>query len=253
MTTYVPREDIEYFLRNGDFSGYQSVPLPHGLEVPGISRQAAADVVFDSDLTGKTVLDVGTYYGFFPAEAIKRGAAAATGVEAKPERYEIANRIAELHGNTYQIVLGNIEELDLTSRFDIVLFLNVLHHLRDPAACIRQLARLTNERLIVEFCLPNDPALLRGVLPWRGRSVVFRKVRARIRSKLLDLVGGNLPLMAVGARPYHRTFYMNPGAFRNMFVVHEGLFSEVEFLPSPTSQFRMFAICRPSSGAPRVS
>ena len=39
-------EEVEAFLRTTSFSGYQAVPLPHGLRVPGEDRMASVDAVF---------------------------------------------------------------------------------------------------------------------------------------------------------------------------------------------------------------
>ena len=75
------REEVEAFLAETQFSGYQRFPLPHGLEIPGVDRKERADQVFSMDLAGKSVLDVGTKYGVFAYEAITRGAERAVGLE----------------------------------------------------------------------------------------------------------------------------------------------------------------------------
>jgi 2-polyprenyl-3-methyl-5-hydroxy-6-metoxy-1,4-benzoquinol methylase len=248
MKTNLTPEAVEEFLRTTKFSGYQSVPLPFGLTVPGTDRKACADRVLPHDLNGKSVLDIGTYYGYFLVEALRRGAVSATGVEADPERVEIARAIGELHGNRYEIIRGRLEDIDLSRKFDVVLFLNVLHHVKDPIEAIRRLASLTRERLVVEFSVANSPSLLKSVSSKDG-SRILRKAKARLRAAVLDFVAGDLPVITVGNRPYHRTFFFNPEAFKNLFVTHLQLFEDVEIRPSPASKFRRLAICRPISTA----
>ena len=66
--------DIDRFIRETKFAGYQQITLPDGRVIPGTDRSPTADLVFPADLTGKSVLDVGCNYGFFLQEAIRRGA-----------------------------------------------------------------------------------------------------------------------------------------------------------------------------------
>lgn len=238
------REEVERFVRETRPTGYMAVPLPHGLELPGNGRAHAADLVFSGGVTGQRVLDVGTYYGFYPGEALRRGAQAAVGVELDPERFAIAARIAELYGGSYRIVQGRAEELDFSERFDLVLFLNVLHHVLDPIATVRNLARLSRDRVVIEFCLPSDPALLNYVGGDREEPNVYEKIRSRVYSLMLRALPRSIPLMAVGPRAYHRTFYFTRAAFRNLFVAQHHIFSEVEFRAGVTARQRVLAFCR---------
>jgi SAM-dependent methyltransferase len=200
--------------------------------------------LLDDRVRGKTVLDVGTYYGYFMYEAIRRGAVDATGVEADPERYAIAKRIADLHGNAYNIVHGRAEDLIFDGRFDIVLFLNVLHHVIDPIKVIYRLASLCRETLILEFCLADDPNYLCFLYSDLRAPTRLDQARAYLRSWMMRCVAGGLPLIAVGNREYHRVFYFSREAFYNLFVIHHKLFDKVDFLKSSTNVRRTVAICR---------
>src|SRR5512139_1669559 len=201
-----------------------AVPLPHGLELPGAPRSRAVEQVFSGGVQGKRVLDVGTYYGFYPIEALRRGAAAAVGVELDAERFAVAQRIAELWGGAHRVLRGRAEELAFDEPFDLVLFLNVLHHVTDPVAVVRNLAKLSRERVVIEFCLPSDPALLVYVGGDTEQPSALAKLRARAYSLLLRALPESIPLMAIGPRVYHRTFYFTPAAFRNLFVAQLGIF-----------------------------
>ena len=238
------REEVERFLGTTKFSGYQAIPLPHGLEVPGRDRTSRADQILGGRIRGKSLLDVGTYYGFFPCEAMRRGATRAVGVEADPERCAIAKRIAELHGNRYEIREGLVQDQEFQESFDVILLLNVLHHVLDPVGMLRQLAEICRESLIVEFCLTDDPECISRL--GGGQRKKLARTFARARSMLLRAVAWKLPIMAVADIPYHRTFYFSREAFRNLFVVHHRLFDEVEFLPTRMNRRRAVAICKPA-------
>ena len=228
-------------------SRYQSVPLPFGLSVPG--RNHARRVVdLLNNIEGKSLLDVGTYYGMFPAEAMARGASRAVGIEADAERYQIAKRIAALNGNSYEIMHGLLEEVAISEKFDLVLLLNVLHHVKNPIETVITAASHCRSKLIVEFCLPNDPGYISYCR--YGPNAKPRKIeRAAVflQSTLLKGVAGSLPIMAVGNREYHRTFYFSEAAFHNIFVVHHRIFDHIEFRPSYMNRYRALAICDVSS------
>ena len=239
-----PREEVEAFLAETKFSGYQEVPLPHGLRVPGKDRGERANQVFSMDLAGRTVLDVGTCYGVFPYEAMRCGASHAVGLEPDPRRYAVAKRVAELHGGRWEVRPIRVEELPPEEAFDVVLFLNVLHHVSDPVEAMRRLLAVCRETLVVEFCLPDDPEYLVHLIDPRSTPSRMSLLRARIRSRMLRPVLSRIPAMAVGDWEYHRTFYFSPAAFDNLFRLHLGFFEEIEFAPSVTGQRRVVAHCR---------
>jgi SAM-dependent methyltransferase len=240
-----PPEEVEAFLRTTSFSGYQAVPLPHGHRVPGDERAASVELVYGENIAGRTVLDVGTYYGRFLCEAKARGAARVVGIEADPERFSIADQISELHGRTYEVLEGRIEDVDLQERFDLVLVLNVLHHVADPVAVMRRAASLSRDLVVVEFPMADHHGYISDLLK-RGRPTprLRDKAMARACSFGLRIAGRRLPLMAVGGDTYHRTFYFNPSAFQNLFMVHHPLFDEISFAASPDWPGRCLARCR---------
>ncbi len=248
MSLTPDREEVERFLASTKFSGYQAVPLPHGLQVPGKDMEARADYILGDRVQGRTMLEVGTYYGGFPEAALRRGATGAAGLEPDPERGAIAAEIARLNGERCEIIRGGLDDLPTERQFDVVLFLRVLHHVLDPIAVMQQLAAHTRELLIVEFSLTSDIQYLR---PSRrlGARTFGQQMRSRLTSWALRRFAGHLPLLAVGGEAYHRTWYLNPSAFENLFVTHHRLFSEVSFLPSSSDRAHAVALCRPRHDA----
>jgi tRNA (mo5U34)-methyltransferase len=86
-----------------------------------------------ADLTGRTVLDIGCNAGFYSIAMKQRGAARVVGIDSDPGYLAQARFAAEVTG-----VEIEFRELDvynvakLGEKFDLVLFMGVLYHLRHP-------------------------------------------------------------------------------------------------------------------------
>jgi len=242
--------DIDRFIRETEFAGYQRITLPDGRVIPGADRSPTADLVFPADLTGKTVLDVGCNYGFFLQEAIRRGAKRAVGVEANPDSYRIASTLATLWDGKIEIHQGLLEEVELKETFDLVIFLNVIHHVTDPVPVVKKLASLCHSTLILEFRQPHDYQFVqecfhREKLATAGRSLVRRivqRIRIATETRLMELATRRLPIIGVGSVEYHRSYFFSQAGFRNMFQVPNRLFKRVEFRPS-LARGQALAVC----------
>jgi SAM-dependent methyltransferase len=243
--------DIDRFIRETQFAGYQQITLPTGRVIPGTDRSPTAELVFPADLTGKTVLDVGCNYGFFLQEAIRRGAKRAVGIEADRESFRVASTLARLWNGKIEVHQGLLEEVQLNEKFDLVIFLNVIHHVKDPVPVVRKLASLCRGTLIVEFRQPHDPQFVQECfhkekLPTAGRRSLFRRVGHRIRisieTRIMELATKRLPIIGVGSVEYHRSYFFSRGGFKNMFLVHNRMFKSVEFRPSVTKG-QALAVC----------
>src|SRR3712207_756984 len=90
--------------------------------------------VLPEDLGGKSVLDIGCNAGFYSIEMKRRGAGRVVGIDSD-ERYLAQARLA-----SEELGFGDIElrKLDvynvgaLGEKFDVVIFMGVLYHLRHP-------------------------------------------------------------------------------------------------------------------------
>lgn len=248
--------DIDRFIRETAFAGYQQITLPNGQVIPGTDRSPTAELVFPADLTGKSVLDVGCNYGFFLQEAIRRGARRAVGIEANPDSFRIASTLATLWEGKIEVHEGLLEEVNLKETFDLVIFLNVIHHVTDPVPVVKKLASLCRGTLILEFRQPHDPQFVQECfhkekLPAAGRRSLVRRIGHRIRmateTRLMELATKRLPIIGVGSVEYHRSYFFSPAGFRNMFQVHNRIFRSVEFRPSLT-RGQALALCDCSEG-----
>jgi tRNA (mo5U34)-methyltransferase len=86
------------------------------------------------DLTGKTVLDIGCNAGFYSMEMKRRGAERVVGIDSD-ERYLAQARFAAETLGYDNIEFRNLSVYDvgaLGERFDLVIFMGVLYHLRHP-------------------------------------------------------------------------------------------------------------------------
>lgn len=142
-------EQVKKMLQEHDFS-YQDIALPYGLSTGGDDRSSTAKKIFPDDMTGKSVLDIGTKYGYFCFEALKRGAIRVLGVDVDPTAIHKARMLADCLGVKAAFELIDIETEPLHETFDYVLCLNLLHHLRNPLSALDTLASMTRERLVLE-------------------------------------------------------------------------------------------------------
>ncbi len=120
------------WFHNIDLNGVWTAPS-HALgDYPTKAWRYFARIV-PSDLTGRSVLDIGCNAGFYSLEMKRRGAARVLGIDWD-ERYLAQARFA---ANTLglEIEYRKLSVYDLASlgeRFDLVLFMGVLYHLRHP-------------------------------------------------------------------------------------------------------------------------
>jgi FkbM family methyltransferase len=107
------------------------------------------------DLTGRSVLDVGTASGFFAMECARRGGS----VTAVDLVLWDSNHwaIAELMGWDVRRVQMDIYDLDETlGQFDLVICGSLLLHLPDPVGAIRRLRSVCRGRTIVSTSCPTE-------------------------------------------------------------------------------------------------
>jgi len=243
--------EIEEFVRNTHFTGYQKITLPSGYVIPGNDRQPLANKIFPETLEGKSYLDAGCYYGFFLHEAIRRGASRVIGIEANRERARIARKLTSFWNEKIEILECLVEEVDCTEQFDFVTFLNVLHHVTDPMRVMKKLAGLCKGTLVVEFRNPRDNEFLidcflsPGKTDFRPQSVIGKigsGFRLRFEKLLMARAMKRIPLVGVASVEYHRSYFYSPAAFVNAFQVHGKLFRSVEFRRS-LKDGRTLAFC----------
>lgn len=129
------RERVEAlgpWFHNLDLNGVPTAPGHFLGDYPAVKWRRFADAV-PRDLTGKTVLDIGCNAGFYSMEMKRRGAARVVGIDSDDEYLDQARFAAQVKG--LQIEFRRLSVYDvgaLREKFDVVLFLGVLYHLRHP-------------------------------------------------------------------------------------------------------------------------
>jgi 2-polyprenyl-3-methyl-5-hydroxy-6-metoxy-1,4-benzoquinol methylase len=234
--------DAQRYVESGKLSRYARISLPYGLMIPGEDHTEKINVVFPGRLDGLSVLDVGCHYGLYLHEARKKGAGRVVGVERDIDRYTNARKIAAMLDDGVEVLRGDALTLDLDEKFDLVLFMSVLHHVNDPLTVMRRLAGLCRGTVIVEF--PLHTHQLRPQANKGGRRDYLAQRLTNFYSRmLLNLLDEKIGLIVTGDR-IGNTFVYNKTAFRTVFQVQHKLFSEIKFIRGPLKRHRMFAFCK---------
>jgi tRNA (mo5U34)-methyltransferase len=110
-----------------------------------------------ADLSGCSVLDIGTTNGAGAFVAERRGASRVVAVDIFPPEYYGFSDIAELLGSGAEYVRASIYGLAelLGERFDLVLFLGVLYHLRHPLLALDEVRALTRGATLLETAVSD--------------------------------------------------------------------------------------------------
>lgn len=120
------------WFHNINLRGVQTAPDHFLGDYPSIKWRAFAHAL-PASLAGKSVLDVGCNAGFYAIEMKRRGAARVVGVDSDDRYLAQARFAAEVAGTEIEFHKMSVYELpSLRERFDLVLFMGVLYHLRHP-------------------------------------------------------------------------------------------------------------------------
>jgi tRNA (mo5U34)-methyltransferase len=152
---------------------WHSIDVGNGVVTPGVKTQAALahelEAVRLPDLTGRSVLDIGGWDGFFAFEAERRGAARVAVLDHYMWSLDVPGQqeywhpdtlpgragfdtARELRASSVEAIVGDFATMDLAplGEFDVVLFLGVLYHMTDPLGALTRVGSLTRERAMVE-------------------------------------------------------------------------------------------------------
>lgn len=118
---------------------------------------ATVSPAFPSDMTGRTVLDIGCNAGFYSFRLAARGARV-TGVDHDPRYLAQARYAAGVLGHDVELI--ELEAYDvprLGRRFDYVLFMGVLYHLRYPLLGLDRVREVVGGRLVFQTLVRGSP------------------------------------------------------------------------------------------------
>ena len=125
-------EELGAWFQNLNLNGVQTAPNHFLGDYPAVKFAGFAQAI-PQDLTGKSVLDIGCNAGFYSLEMKRRGAERVLGVDFDERYLAQARFAAEVRG--VEIEFRQLSVYDVASlgeKFDLVIFMGVLYHLRHP-------------------------------------------------------------------------------------------------------------------------
>ncbi len=143
------------------YAWHHQITLPGGITTPGQDKSARKlSALRLPSLVGKSVLDVGAWDGYFSFAAERLGAQRTVALDSyvwenasvhpdgqNPFRLAhslLESRVEDVHMEVLEIAPDTVGE------FDVVFFLGVLYHMRDPMMALEAVASVTRELLVVE-------------------------------------------------------------------------------------------------------
>lgn len=115
--------------------------------------------VVPNDLEGRSVLDIGCNAGFYALEMKRRNAGRVLGIDSDPRYLEQARFAADHFGLDVEFRQMSVYEVSkLGERFDLVLFMGVLYHLRHPLLALDLLQEHVVADLMLFQCLQRGDA-----------------------------------------------------------------------------------------------
>lgn len=125
-------QNLGKWFHNIDLRGVKTAPDHFLGDYPNIKFKGFAHAL-PADLTGKTVLDIGCNAGFYSIEMKRRGAERVVGVDFDDRYLAQARFAAEVLGADIEFRKMSVYDVgSLGEKFDVVIFMGVLYHLRHP-------------------------------------------------------------------------------------------------------------------------
>src|SRR4051812_8686065 len=120
------------WFHNMDLKGVKTAPDHFLGDYPAVKFKGFEHAI-PRDLTGKSVLDIGCNAGFYSIEMKKRGAARVLAIDSDDEYLQQGRFAAAVSGVDIEFRKMNVYEVpQLGEKFDVVIFMGVLYHLRHP-------------------------------------------------------------------------------------------------------------------------
>lgn len=143
-------EELGPWFHNMTLAGIPTAPDHFLGDYPRVKWQQFADAL-PADLTGRSVLDIGCNAGFYCVELKRRGASRVLGIDHDP-RYLAQARLASSTLGFDDIeyrAMSVYSVAELGERFDIVLFMGALYHLRHPLYALDLIREFVVDDLLV--------------------------------------------------------------------------------------------------------
>ena len=168
MTVVLDRREIEdrvsklgTWFHNIDLGGVKTAPDHFLGDYPNCKWQSFRHSI-PEDLTGKTVLDIGCNGGFYSLEMKRRGADRVVSVDSDDNYLSQARFASEATGlpiETRQMDVYDVAKIG--EKFDLVIFMGVLYHLRHPLLALDLLSEhVVKDTLLFQSLIRGSRTLL---------------------------------------------------------------------------------------------
>ncbi|MEW6585449.1 MAG: DUF1698 domain-containing protein [Nitrospirota bacterium] len=159
---------------------YHKIELPYGVVTPGWAPIDPAAYGIPDDLSGKRVLDIGAWDGYWTFEALKRGAKEVIAIDDFSDYLGSLNQSDRKAWESFDLcrsALGYSEDVckriemsvyDISEGslgvFDTVFFFGTVYHLRHPLLALDKISAVCTRDIYVESAILDDFSPYRGGL-----------------------------------------------------------------------------------------
>src|ERR1043165_9476190 len=148
--------ELGQWFHNLDLRGVKTAPDHFLGDYPATKWQRFSTAIPD-DLRGKSVLDVGCNAGFYSIQMKRRGADRVVGIDTDEKYLAQARFAAKVSGADIEFRNLSVYRVrELHEKFDLVLFMGVLYHLRHPLLALE----LLHEHVVADLLLAQS--MIRG-------------------------------------------------------------------------------------------
>ena len=217
MLATAPPENIRFF-HSFDFGG---------LDIRGLAPieqlKIWSEIIFRFPVTGKSVLDIGAWDGYFSFQAERLGAKRVLATDhfcwsgpgwGTKAGFDYVHERLRSRVESMDIDVFDLDPKKL-GKFDVVLFLGVLYHLTDPFGGLKKAADMCDECLVVETHSDMNNI---------GEPVMRYYLGAELNSDKTNYWGPNAACLEammreLGFTRFERRFY-EPGAKMTRLFMH---------------------------------
>ena len=160
---------------------YHKIELPGDIITPGWSPMDATKYGVPDDLTGKRVLDVGAWDGYWTWEALKRGASEVVAIDDFCD--DLGNRKDVKRNKWYNFdlcreALGfnkndeadyvndkgqkvtriemSVYDIERLGHFDVVFFFGMIYHMKHPLLVLEKISEICDGEIYIESAVVDD-------------------------------------------------------------------------------------------------
>lgn len=148
---------------------YQNIKLPFGYQTDGYNdcEKSWNQIKDEINWNNRSVMEIGTYWGYFAFEIEKMDAKWTVATDINKDAIKIANKIKRIKDSKVSFIHHDIEKDEINTDVDIILLMNILHHLRKPFMVLEKVFK-TGKAVVMEVELPHDLSMRNNAIVEMG-------------------------------------------------------------------------------------